>query len=54
MAYLFLSLTIIAEVVGAITSRYSDGFKKIIPSIITVILIISSYFFFAVSLVSVK
>lgn len=50
MAYLFLSLTIIAEVVGAITSRYSDGFKKIIPSIITVILIISSYFFFAVSL----
>lgn len=50
MAYLFLAFTIFAEVTGAITSRYSDGFKKIIPSMITIIVIIASYFFFAVSL----
>lgn len=50
MAYLFLAFTIFAEVTGAITSRYSDGFKKMIPSMITIIVIIASYFFFAVSL----
>lgn len=50
MAYLFLAFTIFAEVIGAITSRYSDGFKKAIPSILTIIVIIASYFFFAVSL----
>ncbi|MGE7091926.1 DMT family transporter [Lysinibacillus sp. NPDC048646] len=50
MAYLFLAFTIFAEVTGTITSRYSDGFKKIIPSIVTIIVIIASYFFFAVSL----
>ncbi|WP_096186410.1 DMT family transporter [Evansella halocellulosilytica] len=50
MAYLFLALTILAEVTGAITSRYSDGFKKVVPSIVTIIVIIASYFFFAVSL----
>jgi small multidrug resistance pump len=50
MVYLFLAFTIIAEVTGAITSRYSDGFKKIVPSIVTIIVIITSYFFFAFSL----
>lgn len=50
MAYLFLAFTVFAEVTGAITSRYSDGFNKMIPSIITIIVIIASYFFFAVSL----
>ncbi len=50
LAYLFLALTILAEVTGAITSRYSDGFKKVVPSIVTIIVIIASYFFFAVSL----
>lgn len=50
MAYLFLAFTILAEVTGAITSRYSDGFKKMLPSIATIVVIIASYFFFAVSL----
>ncbi len=50
MAYLFLAFSIFAEVTGAITSRYSDGFKKIVPSIVTIIVIVASYFFFAVSL----
>ncbi|GAA0364827.1 DMT family transporter [Bacillus horti] len=50
MAYLFLALTIIAEVTGAITSRYSEGFKKLLPSLATIIVIIASYFFFAISL----
>ena len=50
MDYLFLAFTIFAEVTGAITSRYSEGFKKLIPSIITILVIIASYFFFAISL----
>ncbi|BAB04559.1 multidrug efflux SMR transporter [Halalkalibacterium halodurans] len=50
MAYLFLSFTILTEVIGAISSRYSEGFKKFIPSVITFIVIIASYYFFAVSL----
>jgi len=50
MAYLFLALTIIAEVTGAVTSRYADGFKKVIPSVATIVVIIASYYFFAVSL----
>ena len=50
MAYLFLAMTILAEVTGAITSRYSNGFKKIVPSIITLTVIPASYFFFATSL----
>lgn len=50
MAYLFLAFTILAEVTGAITSRYSDGFKKFIPSMATIFVIIASYFFFALSL----
>lgn len=50
MAYLFLTFTILAEVIGAITSRYSEGFKKLLPSIITVVVIMASYFFFAISL----
>ncbi|WP_010277121.1 DMT family transporter [Paenibacillus senegalensis] len=50
MAYLFLAVTILAEVTGAIASRYSGGFKKLIPSLITVLAILLSYFLFAVSL----
>lgn len=50
MIYLFLAFTIVAEVTGAITSRYSDGFKKRLPTIMTIVAIIASYFFFAVSL----
>ncbi len=50
MAYLFLFLTIISGLIGAISTRYSNGFKKIIPSIVTVVAIISSYYFFATSL----
>ncbi|GAE28696.1 DMT family transporter [Halalkalibacter hemicellulosilyticus] len=50
MVYLFLVLTILAELTGAISSRYSNGFKKMIPSSITIVAIIAAYFFFAVSL----
>lgn len=50
MVYLFLALTIIAELIGAISSRYSNGFKRVIPSSITIFTIIAAYFFFAVSL----
>lgn len=50
MAYLFLALTICAEVTGVMTSRYSDGFRKKLPSIATIVVIIASYYFFAVSL----
>ena len=51
MAYIFLVLTIISEIVGAISTRYSDGFRKRVPSIVTVVAIIASYYFFAISLI---
>jgi small multidrug resistance pump len=50
MAYFFLALTIAAELIGAIASRYSDGFRRLIPSVLTIAVIIASYFFFSVSL----
>ncbi|WP_181350437.1 multidrug efflux SMR transporter [Thalassobacillus sp. CUG 92003] len=50
MAYLFLALAIISEVIGAVASRYSDGFRKIIQSVIVTAAIIASYYFFAISL----
>lgn len=50
MAYLFLALAILCEVIGAIASTYAEGFKKTIPSMIVTLAIIASYYFFAVSL----
>lgn len=50
MAYLFLMLAICCEVVGAIASTYSEGFKNKIPSLIVTTAIVASYYFFAASL----
>lgn len=50
MVYLLLALAITSEVIGAIASRYSNGFKKFIPSLLMTIAIIASYYFFAASL----
>lgn len=50
MAYPFLMLAIFCEVIGAVSSTYSEGFRKWLPSIIVTAAIVASYYFFAASL----
>ncbi|UOF02195.1 DMT family transporter [Bdellovibrio reynosensis] len=37
MAYLYLAMAIVFEVIGTITMKYSEGFTKVLPVIMTVI-----------------
>lgn len=50
VGYLFLMLAICCEVIGAIASTCSEGFSKKLPSILVVVAIVASYYFFAASL----
>ena len=50
LAYLFLAGTIALEVVGAIASRYSDGFTRPAPTAVTVVTIVGAYYLFALAL----
>lgn len=45
MKYLFLFFAIIAEVIGAIATRQSNGFTKLVPSCIAVIGVVGAYYF---------
>ncbi len=50
MAWVYLLIASIFEVTWAIGLKYSDGFTNIIPSIITAIAMIASYYFLALSI----
>ena len=50
MAWLFLFLAGLTEVGWAIALKYSHGFTRIIPSVITIVVMISSFFLLAQSL----
>lgn len=50
MSYLFLGLAICLEVIGSSFLAKSDGFSKLIPSIITVIALSGCFFFFSQAL----
>lgn len=53
MKYLFLGLAIFLEVVGSSFLAKSNGFSKLIPSIVTVIAFSACFFFFSQALKSI-
>lgn len=50
MKYLFLFTAIIAEVIGAIATRQSNGFTKPLSSTIAIIGVVGAYYFLSLSL----
>ena len=53
MKYLFLSLAIVLEVVGTSFLAKSNGFSKLVPSIITVIAFSACFYFLSQALKSI-
>ncbi|MBW4718559.1 DMT family transporter [Saccharothrix obliqua] len=43
MAYLFLFGAILSELIGAIATRLSDGFSKLVPSVVAVVGVVGAY-----------
>ncbi|MBN9027289.1 MAG: QacE family quaternary ammonium compound efflux SMR transporter, partial [Rhizobiales bacterium] len=52
MAWIYLVLAGIFEVVWASTMKYSDGFSKLTPSVITILAMIVSFGLLAVAMKS--
>lgn len=50
MKYLFLSLAIVTEVIGSGFMQASNGFTRLLPSIITIIAFIACFFFLSQAL----
>lgn len=50
MAYLFLAVSIIGELIGTSMLKASEGFTKLYPSLFTVVAFIISFFFISVAL----
>lgn len=50
MKYLYLALAIVFEVIGSGFLKASDGFFKIIPTLVTLIAYVICFFFFSLSL----
>lgn len=53
MAYLYLTLAIIAEVIGTSFLKLADGFSKPIPSLITVLGYAAAFYFLSLTLRSI-
>ena len=52
MKYLFLFGAIIAEIIGALATRQSNGFTKLLPSSIAVLGVVGAYYLLSLSLKS--
>ena len=50
MKYLFLFGAIVAEVIGALATKQSSGFTKLLPSVIAILGVVGAYFLFSLSL----
>jgi small multidrug resistance pump len=53
MAYLFLAAAILAEVVGTTALKFSDGFTRLWPSVVTVVGYLISFFLLSLTLKTV-
>ncbi len=53
MHYLYLALAIILEVIGSSFLKASNGFSKLLPSIITVVAMCGCFFFLSQALKSI-
>lgn len=43
MAYLFLLGAIVTEVTGTVATRFSEGFTKLVPSVVAVVGVVGAY-----------
>lgn len=50
MAYCYLLIAIFLEISAAIATRYTEGFTAPLPTTITILFAVSSYFIFSLSL----
>lgn len=50
MKWLFLFIAIVCEVIGTSALKYTEGFKKLIPSLIVIVGYGISFYFFSLSL----
>ncbi|KLT69756.1 MULTISPECIES: DMT family transporter [Flavobacterium] len=53
MKYVFLGLAIILEIVGSSFLKKSEGFTKLVPSIVTVVAFVTCFYFFSHALKSI-
>lgn len=54
MAYLYLAIAIVGELIGTTYLKYSDGFTKLGPSMISIISYGLCFFIFSKSLMSIN
>ncbi|SDI52308.1 small multidrug resistance pump [Sinosporangium album] len=50
MSYVFLFAAIFAEIVGAIATRYSDGFTRPVPTAVAAIGVLGAYYLLSLAL----
>ena len=50
VAYLFLSIAIVTEVIGTIYLRDTEGFTRLTPSVITAVSYAASFYFISLTL----
>ncbi|QUX29736.1 QacE family quaternary ammonium compound efflux SMR transporter [Nocardiopsis akebiae] len=50
IAYALLAGTVALEVVGALATRYSDGFTRLLPTALTVASVLGAYYLFSLAL----
>ncbi|WP_206460632.1 DMT family transporter [Anaerovorax sp. IOR16] len=54
MEYFYLFLAIVGELIGTTFLKYSEGFTKLIPSILTLLFYGFCFFFFSKSLININ
>lgn len=52
--WVYLSIAIVAEVVGTLFLKSSDGFSKVIPSVIVVVSYVLAFYLLSISLKSIS
>jgi small multidrug resistance pump len=50
MVYLFLVGAIVAEVIAALATRYSEGFTRLVPTVIAVVGVVGAYYLLSLTL----
>lgn len=53
MKYLYLAVAIIFEVIGSSCIKASDGFTKLVPTVLTVLAFVICFYFFSLALKSI-
>jgi len=52
--YLFLAIAIASELIATTFLKYSTGFTKLVPSVISIIAYVICFFFFSKSLININ